>query len=321
MLDISSENLPQKTHGTTPAPCGLSRTRAGVVLRSVFYTLAYADVFDYPLTAHEVYRYLPAANASFEEVNQALADESLFSKIEDYYTLRGREEIVETRNRRAEIAGQLWPKAARYGRIIAMLPFVQMVAVTGSLAMNNTDEGKDIDYMIVTAPNHLWTTRALTLLVARFAKLEGVNLCPNYLVTTNVLELNERSLYVAHELAQMIPLSGVEIYDEIRRLNGWMANYLPNSLMAPEMPDCVKLMQQRSVIQNVLEILFRLPFGNWFEKWEIDRKIARLTREQSSSFESYFSADVCKGHIDGHQQKTENAVQEKLKRIVLQSTV
>jgi len=316
MLDISSENLPQKTHGTTLAP----PARAGVVLRSVFYTLAYADVFDYPLTAHEVYRYLPAANASFEEVNQALADESLFSKIEDYYTLRGREEIVETRNRRVEVASRLWPKAARYGRIIAMLPFVRMVAVTGSLAMNNTDQGKDIDYMIVTAPNHLWTARALTLLVARFAKLEGVNLCPNYLVTTNVLELNERSLYVAHELAQMIPLSGVEIYDEMRRLNGWMANYLPNSLMAPEMPDCVKLMQQRSVIQNVLEILFRLPFGNWFEKWEMDRKIARLTREQSSSFESYFSADVCKGHIDRHQQKTENAVQEKLKRIVLQNT-
>jgi len=312
MLDVSSENLPQKTHGTTLAP----PARAGVVLRSVFYTLAYADVFDYPLTAHEVYRYLPAANASFEEVNQALADESLFSKIEDYYTLRGREEIVETRNRRVEVASRLWPKAARYGRIIAMLPFVRMVAVTGSLAMNNTDQGKDIDYMIVTAPNHLWTARALTLLVARFAKLEGVNLCPNYLVTTNVLELNERSLYVAHELAQMIPLSGVEIYDEMRRLNGWMANYLPNSLMAPEMPDCVKLMQQRSVIQNVLEILFRLPFGNWFEKWEMDRKIARLTREQSSSFESYFSADVCKGHIDRHQQKTENAVQEKLKRIV-----
>ena len=316
MLDISSENLPQKTHGTTLAP----PARAGVVLRSVFYTLAYADVFDYPLTAHEVYRYLPAANASFEEVNQALADESLFSKIEDYYTLRGREEIVETRNRRVEVASRLWPKAARYGRIIAMLPFVRMVAVTGSLAMNNTDQGKDIDYMIVTAPNHLWTARALTLLVARFAKLQGVNLCPNYLVTTNVLELNERSLYVAHELAQMIPLSGVEIYDEMRRLNGWMANYLPNSLMAPEMPDCVKLMQQRSVIQNVLEILFRLPFGNWFEKWEMDRKIARLTREQSSSFESYFSADVCKGHIDRHQQKTENAVQEKLKRIVLQNT-
>jgi predicted DNA-binding protein YlxM (UPF0122 family) len=50
----------------------------------------------------------------------------------------------------------------------------------------------------------------------------------------------------------------------------------------------------------------------------MDRKIARLTREQSSSFESYFSADVCKGHIDKHKQKTENAIQEKLQRIVLE---
>ncbi len=237
-----------------------------------------------------------------------------FSNREEYYTLRGREEIVETRKRRAEVASQLWPRAMRYGRLIASLPFVRMVAVTGSLAMSNTDEGKDIDYLIVTAPNHLWTCRALALLVARLAKLEGVNLCPNYLITTNRLELNERSLYVAHELAQMIPLSGMEIYDEMRRLNDWMLDYLPNSLMVPELPDCVKLVQKHSSIQNVLEILFRLPFANWFENWERKRKIARLTREQSSSFESYFSAEVCKGHVDRHGESVVTALAVRLQK-------
>ena len=297
MLDVSSENL----------------------LHSVFHTLAYADVFDYPLTADEVYRYLPTANASFDDVARVLADKTLFSKIEDYYTLWGREGLIETRQRRAQVAMRLWPKAARYGRIIASMPFVRMVAVTGSLAMNNTDDGKDIDYMIVTAPNHLWTCRALTLLVTRFAKLEGVNLCPNYLVTTNALELKERSHYVAHELAQMVTLSGMEIYAEMRRLNGWMTDYLPKALMSPEMPPGVNLVQKRSGIQRALEILFRSPFANWFERWERDRKIARLTREQSSSSESYFSADVCKGHIDKHRQKTEYAIQEKLKQVALQN--
>jgi hypothetical protein len=296
MLDVTSEDL----------------------LRSVFHTLAYADVFDYPLTAHEVYRYLPSANASFEEITQILADETIFSKVEDYYTLRGRDEIVETRKRRAEVGSRLWPKAVHYGRLIASLPFVRMVALTGSLAMKNTEDGKDIDYMIITAPNHLWTCRALALLVVRLAKLEGVNLCPNYLITTNVLELNERSLYVAHELAQMIPLFGRETYDEMRRLNDWMVDYLPNSLTAPEMPQDVKLVQKRSVMQEVLEILFRLPIANWFEKWEMDRKIGRLTHEQSLSSESFFSADVCKGHIDRHKQKTELAIQEKLKQIPLE---
>lgn len=298
MLDIPSENL----------------------LRSVLHTLAYADVFDYPLTAHEVYLYLASANASFEEVAQTLENKALFSKIGAYYTLRGREEIVETRKQRARVASRLWPKAARYGRIIASLPFVRMVAITGSLAMNNTDEGKDVDYLVVTTPNHLWTCRALALLVARLAKLEGVNLCPNYLVTTKALGLDEHSLYVAHELAQMIPLSGLEIYSEMRCLNDWMADYLPNALTAPEMPPGLNLAQKRSLIKTILEFIFCHPLASWFEKWEMDRKIVRLTREQSSSFESFFSADICKGHVDRHRQKTENAVQEKLQRIGLQST-
>ena len=310
MIDVTSESLPQKARGIT-------------ILRSVFHTLAYADVFDYPLTAHEVYRYLAWANASFEDVTEVLTNTGVFSKIQNYYTLPGREQIVETRERRAQVAWRLWPKAARYGRLIAALPFVRMAAVTGSLAMDNTDEGKDIDYLIVTAPKHLWTCRALSLLVARLAKLEGVNLCPNYLITTKALALDEHSLYVAHELTQMIPLSGMEIYAEMRRLNDWTADYLPNAVTLPEMPEGIRPLEKRSVLQKVCELLFRLafPFADWFEKWEMERKIVRLSREQSSSFESYFSADVCKGHIDKHRQKTENAVHEKLRRIVLHNTV
>jgi hypothetical protein len=287
VIDISSGSL-------------LQNAREGIVLRSVFHTLAYADVFDYPLTAPEVYRYLTATKATFEEVLQALSDPTLFSQIGAYFTLSGREHIVETRKRRAEVAARLWRKAARYGRLIAQLPYVRMVAVTGSLAMNNTDEGKDVDYMIVTAPHRLWTCRALTLLVARLAKLEGISLCPNYLVTTNALVFTERSLYVAHEIAQMIPISGLEIYKEIRDVNRWMEDYLPNASNAPELPRNVKPVNKLHFLQKVLEPVFDLPFGSWFERWEMNRKIKRLAREQAESFESYFSADVCKGHIDRH---------------------
>jgi hypothetical protein len=303
VLDVPenvSKKAPLQTHGI-------------IILRSVLQTLAYADVFDYPLSTDQVYRYLTASNATFEELTQALANNLLFSKVGDFYTLQGREEIVETRQRREEVARRLWPKAAGYGRIIASLPFVRMVAVTGSLAMNNTEPGRDIDYLIVTAPNHLWVCRALILLVARFARLEGVHLCPNYLVTTNALELQEHSLYVAHELAQMIPLFGRETYDEMRRLNGWTSDYLPNALKAPEMPPGVKLIQRRTGIQRALETIFRLPLFGWVERWEMNRKIKRLSREQSVSMESYFSADVCKGHIDRHGQNVVTALDVRLK--------
>lgn len=288
------------------------------LLRSIFHTLAYSDVFDYPLTAGEVYCYLTSMSASLGEVTQALRNETLFVGVGEYFALRGRENIVAIRKRRAEIAARLWPKALRYGRILARLPFVRMVAVTGSLAMNNADEDKDIDYMIVTAPGRLWLGRALSLLVRRFARLESVTLCPNYLITTDALELKERSLYVAHELVQMIPLSGIDIYREMRRLNRWVGDYLPNAALAFQTSPSVKPLQKRSPVQHILEIFLRLPFVDWLEKWEMDRKIARLTHEQSASSESWFSADVCKGHIDRHGQKTESAIEEKLKQIALE---
>jgi hypothetical protein len=278
------------------------------LLRSAFHTLAYADIFEYPLTAEEVYRYLTSVEASPADINKVLATHVLFSQVGKYFTLRGREYIVQTRRRRAEIASKVWPKAARYARMIAALPFVRMVAVTGSLAMNNAEEGKDVDFMIVTAANRLWTVRALCLLVARLAKLEDLNLCPNYLVTTNALELKERSLYVAHELAQMLPLSGIATYQKMRQLNNWTEDYLPHAASAPALPSGVKYAQKDSPIKRIVEVLFRLPFANWLEKWEMGRKIARLSREQASSFESCFSADVCKGHIDRHAENVETAL-------------
>ncbi|HEY3473592.1 MAG TPA: hypothetical protein VGK56_03225 [Anaerolineales bacterium] len=294
MLDVSSEKLS----------------------RAVFHTLAYADVFEYPLTASEVYRYLTSTRASFEEVIQALGNESVFRRVGDYFTLHGREGIAETRKRRAIVAARLWPKGLRYGRIIAQLPFVRMVAITGSLAMSNAEAGNDIDYMIITVPNRLWTCRALALFVARLAKIEGISLCPNYLVTTDALQLNERSLYVAHELAQMIPLSGLEIYDELRRLNDWTDEYLPNAHGAPDWPDGARPLMRRSLFQSISELIFRLPFGDWLETWEMNRKIKRLAREQSSSLESCFTAHVCKGHIDRHGENIGAALAVRLQKTV-----
>jgi hypothetical protein len=282
------------------------------LLRAIFHTLAYADIFDYPLTVVEVYRYLTSTKASFEEVSLALSDETLFSQVGEYFTLRGREQIVKIRKRRAEVAARMWPKAARYGRIIAQLPYVRMVAVTGSLAMDNTDEGRDVDFMIVTAPNRLWTCRAWTLLLARVAKLEGVGLCPNYLVTTNALEFEEKSLYVAHEIAQMIPISGSNIYKEIRRRNEWVEGYLPHAADAPAAPEALKLVKRQPRIQKSLELVFSLPFGDGLEQWERGRKIARLKREQSSSLESFFSADVCKGHMDRHAENVSTALSARI---------
>ncbi len=289
---------------------------------AILQTAAYADVFDYPLTAVEIHRYLTGVRASPESVELAL-DSGLLSggpvlrKVENFYTLPGRETLAHTRLRREEIAGQMWPEAVRYGRLIASLPFVRMLAVTGSLAMNNVERDPDIDYFIVTVPGRLWTVRALALAAARMAALQGARLCPNYLVTERALVFPEQSLYSAHELAQMVPLYGMDVYARIRALNRWTDTYLPNAAGAPPSPKNVSIDTRRPPSYSSPRTS-HFSLLTLFENWEMERKIRRLSREQRDSPESCFGADVCKGHIHRHGQRTEQFLRERLERLALE---
>lgn len=277
--------------------------------QAVLQTVAYADIFDYPLTAHEIYRYLTGVKASYEEVLQVL-EEGPVTRAGKYFTVPGRESIMGIRMQREASSRKIMPRAIRYGRILAALPYIRMVTLTGSLAMSNMEEGQDIDFLIVTAPNHLWTCRALALLVARFARYENIQLCPNFLITENALTLKDRSLYAAHEMTQMILISGPETYDRMRRLNAWTDEYLPNAQGAPKVFDMPKTLTQ---FQILFEFLSRLFPVHLFEQWEMNRKIKKLSREQASSAESYFSRDVCKGHADRHAEKTDRELKIRLR--------
>ena len=250
---------------------------------AILQTAAYADVFDYPLSSAEIYHYLTGVRATRAEVERALLGDGLLSRTGSWYTLPGREQLAVTRQRRQEIAARMWPQARGYGGLIAGLPFVRMVAVTGSLAMNNVENNPDIDYLVVTAGGRLWMVRAMVLAFARLAALQGIRLCPNYLVSEQALVFEEHTLYTAHELAQMIPLSGLEVYQRILSLNRWKERLLPNAEGLPPSMDGTLSMLGRGLLRSgrvgikpTLEAALLLPPGAWFESWEMRRKIRML---------------------------------------------
>jgi hypothetical protein len=276
---------------------------------AILQTITYVDVFDYPLTPSEVHRYLVGMPTTAEEVNKILGNGRLvphrLNRLDDYFSLPGRAEIVETRRRREAISKEMWPVAWRYGRLMGALPFVRMVAITGSLAVNNVEPPADIDYLVITEHGRLWLCRAWTILLVRLAARRGIHLCPNYFLSERFLHFDEQNLYTAHELTQMVPVTGLDVYREMRRLNSWTANFLPNAAGIPPLDSAPRTVSGRDKVRRfptaVTESMLRTPPGGWLETWEMKRKIRKFSRHLDD--ESAFSANWCKGHFDGHRRK------------------
>jgi hypothetical protein len=309
--------------GTLAAPVFPARARKtgnkppgrDALERAIVQTVAYADVFDYPLTNDEVHRYLIGVAAGRGTIRTLLADAKLargiLSRGGRYFTLAGRESTIEHRRRRAATSSELWRSALRYGRRIGGLPFVRMVAITGALAMDNVADG-DIDFLIVTMPGRLWLCRALVVGVVKLAAMRGVTLCPNYFLSERALELSDRNLFTAHEVAQMVPLAGTSTYAMLRDLNRWTATYLPNADGSPRRLTPTEPGGRRRALA---EATLRTPLGGAVERWEMTRKLRKLGTRGAGHDEADFTADWCKGHFDDHGQLTLARYAERLQAL------
>lgn len=281
------------------------RPDAVALQRAILETLVYADIFDYPLSPEEIVRYLrlPASPATVHRLLHDGAIEGIFARSNGLFTLPGRTELIPLRARRENIARRKWAVARRYARWIACVPFVRMIAVTGTLAVDNVEESDDIDLFIVTATGRLWLCRAFVILVVRAAALAGDELCPNYFLSERELALKDRNFFQAREVAQMVPLYGADTYQRLRRLNTWVEAYLPHAVGTPNGTPIIHLRPAERMAKRLAERLLGGRLGARLERWEMQRKIRKFSRQAEAEGGSVmFTPDCCKGHFDHHDE-------------------
>ncbi|HEY6398194.1 MAG TPA: hypothetical protein VIX82_12140 [Solirubrobacteraceae bacterium] len=290
---------------TRSAPRPLAPRGADQIVSAAIAAIAYADVFDWPLTATEVHRFLPVP-ARPDEVAAALAASQRSGAVAPaggLYVLPGRQALAGSRRRREMTAARLWPSAVRSCRVLASLPWVRLVAVSGSLAVGAAEDDADVDLFIVTVDGRVWLARALTIALgkaaARARRRQDIWLCPNYLLTATALELPERDVFTAHELAQLVPLFGPDAYRALLTANPWYRDFLPNHPGYPGPIADLRGPRARRAMEPILgnRLVSRL------ERWEMERKIARLGA-RSASAEVRFDATTCKGHFGGYRRRT-----------------
>src|ERR1700679_1353793 len=103
------------------------------IQRAICSTIAYRDIFDYPMTLPEIHRYLHKIRCTPEELSDAVRRGPLLDGYLDtdgeYFALRGRRAIFEIRRVRSELSRRKRPLARVFPPPRASLPTVRGVAV------------------------------------------------------------------------------------------------------------------------------------------------------------------------------------------------
>lgn len=243
----------------------LSFKNLTAVKDNILATLAYFDLFSYPLTAVEVYLFL-AEKANQAEVNEglrALLHESLVFTFSRFYTLQNDFSLVLRRNNGNVKAADMIKIGGKISNLLIKFPYVRGIAISGSLSKNYADENSDIDFFIITAKNRLWIARTLMHLVKKIAYLANREdyFCMNYYIDEEALEIAERNVYTAIEVVTLMPLHGDTVFEHFYTANQWTQKYLPNKLLRVALAQPLKY----HFWKKIAELLMNNRIGYWLD--------------------------------------------------------
>jgi hypothetical protein len=286
----------------------------------VIKTLLYYEVFHYPLKAGEVFRFLRTNGVTEKDTChslESLAEQGRIYKFGEFYSLQQSESTVVRRLKGNQEAKRCLPIAIRKARFIAQFPFVRAVMASGSLSKDYMDEKSDLDFFIVTAPSRLWISRTLLVLYKRlFLNNSHKHFCVNYFVDADHLEIEEKNLFTATELATVIPLYGPDYYHQLIQKNkSWLMDYFPN--YKPRLTR--EQHQEKNRLKQMTEKFIDMTTGNFFNTLFMRltlRRWKRLYEEKYSQddFKIAFKTKehVSKNHPRHFQKKVMDLYQEQL---------
>jgi hypothetical protein len=288
---------------------------------SILKTIAWFDLFDFPLTAEEIMEYLFKYDKPLhiKEIRGTLAlmcEEGVTEELKEHFVLKGRGSIVEIRKARKFIAEKLWTRTRLYGQYMRAVPFVRMIAVCNNLAYDNPNEQSDIDLFVVIKPGRMWTARFIITIILQFFgvrrygdKIAG-RFCLSFFVTANKLNMKSIAIkpldpYLAYWTKLVAPIYGEETYRNFKNENEtWIKNEY--GLKFPEENKKHMYADRESGLKKFFEWLLGGLIGNLTEglfKKSFKKKTLRGMKKLGPEASVIVSDDMLKFH--NHDKRKE----------------
>ena len=189
----------------------------------------------FPFTVDEVAEFfLPGLNLTGDQVKALFTDGEIDLPfiLSDRYLLTDDSQSIASRAERKFHSTAKIESAARFATVLKRLvPWIEMIAVTGSVAYGSARKWDDIDLFMVTKRDRLWLSLSLSLVLVRLGKLlrirdaDLLSFCLSY-VHDDLGFLQEssknKSPLFARELLKARPLVGVRKYKQVLESNEWI---------------------------------------------------------------------------------------------------
>lgn len=230
------------------------------MLRSV----TYAALFDYPLTLPQLHASLIGVHADADTVAAWWRNSDLLQATIEHqdglYFPSGRRDLLRTRARREALSRKLLQRDRRILSVVAGMPFVRMVALSGSLAHLNAEASADLDFFVITAPHRVWSVTVVLLVIARLFGWRR-RLCLNYVISEDALRVEPGDLFTANQIIHLRPILGQRLFARFVNANPFVGEIYPNFAVGRpdgpigEQPDTRPVLRAlKPLVERVLSI-------------------------------------------------------------------
>lgn len=257
--------------------------------KNILATIAYYDAQGFSLTTFEAWRHLldlsrTRKKTTLHEVRsglETLQSQGWISCRGGFWFLKGQETLAAKRIIRQRISQRKIRSLKKWATFIAMVPFVEGVFITGTLAMQRADNSSDWDVLIVTKKKRIWLARFLLTSVLyifkkwRHKEKTKDRFCLNHFISEDGLILAEQNEFTAKEIAFCLPILGKDCYRRYLQLNEyWVQSYTPN-FMKEAVTSNQLLLTVPPVIKKTKDLLEKiLQTGNAAER--LNRYIKKI---------------------------------------------
>lgn len=307
--------------------------------KRILKTIIYFDLFNYPLTSWEVWKWLinetgrPFEKVDFFKVRETLSQSQyLKEKIKlrnNFYFLDNRDQLVEERMANYIYAWQKFRRVKFIIKILKLIPFIKLIAVCNDLAYFNAPADSDLDFFIITQKKRIWITRFLAVFIIKLLGLRPTErnkkdkVCLSIFVNEDKLNLeylkiNPDDIHFIYWLENLIPIYDADgYYQRLREANTWINNFIPQVFpYEPNPRQKVGEGKLIKIIKNIFSFL-TLDFDENFYRWFQNKKFSSRIKEMMNKDTRVVVNDqILKFHTNDNREEISLKFKQKCEELI-----